>query len=149
MEYTIRKALPNDISEIIALCAEHAAYEKANYQSEGKSELLMKILFCENPQLHCLVAETGSRIIGYATFSRECSTWNADFYVHMDCLFLREEYRGYGIGEAFVKEIVAYATATKAHHIEWQTPVFNHRAIKFYHRIGAVSREKLRFTLNF
>jgi GNAT superfamily N-acetyltransferase len=67
----------------------------------------------------------------------------------MDCLFLCEAYRGFGIGEALVKEIIVYSKIVNAHHIEWQTPVFNRRAIKFYNRIGAVSKEKLRFTLTF
>ena len=66
----------------------------------------------------------------------------------MDCLFIYEAYRGHGIGEALVKEIVTFAINEKAHHIEWQTPIFNERAIKFYRRIGATSKEKLRFTLN-
>jgi hypothetical protein len=31
--------------------------------------------------------------------------------------------------------------------IQWQTPVFNKRAIKFYNRIGATGKDKVRFTL--
>lgn len=32
--------------------------------------------------------------------------------------------------------------------IQWQTPEFNKRAIKFYKRIGAVGKSKERFFLN-
>jgi RimJ/RimL family protein N-acetyltransferase len=46
-----------------------------------------------------------------------------------------------------VNKIIDFAKEANAHHIEWQTPVFNERAIKFYERIGATSKEKLRFTL--
>ncbi len=147
MQHTIRTIQKSDLDSVVALCAEHAVYEKTHYQALGKAELLARMLFCQHPQLHGLVAEIENEIIGYTTFSRECSTWNASFYVHLDCLFLKEDYRGLGIGRALIKQVLAYATQIKASHIEWQTPVFNHRAIKFYNRIGATSKEKLRFTL--
>lgn len=149
MNYIIRKATPADITDIVALCAAHAGYEKANYNPTGKAESLEKMLFCDNPQLNCLIAESNNKIIGYATFSSECSTWNAAYYTYMDCLFLYEAYRGFGIGEALVNEIILHSNKANAHHIEWQTPVFNERAIRFYNRIGAASNEKLRFTLTF
>lgn len=63
--------------------------------------------------------------------------------------FLKENFRGHGIGEAMVNKMVDYAKVVNANHIEWQTPVFNTRAIKFYNRIGATSKEKIRFTLNY
>lgn len=147
MDYNIRKATPSDIFEIINLCVAHAEYEKASYNSVGKAERLEKMLFCENPHLHCLIAESNKKIVGYATFSCECSTWNAAYYTHMDCLFLSESYRGFGIGEALVNEIIKHSIREEAHHIEWQTPIFNERSIKFYNRIGAISKEKIRFTL--
>jgi GNAT superfamily N-acetyltransferase len=66
----------------------------------------------------------------------------------MDCLFLREKNRGFGIGKTLVNEIIAFSKLHKTNHIEWQTPVFNLRAIQFYNKIGASSKEKIRFTLS-
>lgn len=37
MNYTIRNARPDDIPEIIHLCAEHSEYEQAAYSSKGKA----------------------------------------------------------------------------------------------------------------
>lgn len=148
IKYTLRKAIPSDMEEIINLCMAHAAYEQSEYQKEGKALKLSNMLFGIHAQLHCLLFEHENKIIGYSTFSKECSTWYAAYYVHMDCLFLYEEYRGNGIGKALVNEIVKFAQQENAHHIEWQTPVFNERAINFYNCIGATSKEKLRFTLN-
>jgi hypothetical protein len=31
--------------------------------------------------------------------------------------------------------------------LQWQTPVFNEKAIRFYHRMGATSKDKVRFFL--
>jgi GNAT superfamily N-acetyltransferase len=149
MNYTIRKAKESDLAEIILLCKEHATYERADYERLGKAEKLYNMLFCENPHLHCLIVECNTEIVGYAAFSKECSTWNAAYYVYMDCLFIREKFRGFGIGAALVEEIVEFSKRVNAHHIEWQTPVFNERAIKFYNRIGATGKEKMRFTLTY
>ncbi len=148
MQYKIRKAFPEDISEIIKLCTEHAAYEKADYIPEGKAEKLRSIFFTEKPNAFCLMVEMGSKIIGYATYSFEFSTWDAEYYTHMDCLYLRDEYRGFGIGAALVKEIAKTAKENHCSVMQWQTPVFNARAIKFYYKMGATSREKLRLYLN-
>lgn len=147
MNYKIRIATPADVEEIINLCAEHAAYEQADYIREGKAEKLASFLFSKVPRFHCLIVENGRAILGYATYSFEFSTWDADLYTHMDCLYLRPEYRGSGIGEALIREIEEQSRLQKTDHIQWQTPTFNVRAIKFYHRIGAFSKEKVRFYL--
>jgi ribosomal protein S18 acetylase RimI-like enzyme len=145
MHYTLRNAKPSDIEELINLCAEHAEYEKASYSREGKAEKLAAHLFSPTTTLSCLIAEQDNKILGYATYLVEYSTWDADFFVYMDCLYLREACRGFGIGEALVKKIEEQARLKNIKQIQWHTPVFNVRAIHFYRRIGADSKEKVRF----
>ncbi len=147
MNYIIRQAKPTDISEIIQLCAEHAEYEKASFSSEGKAQKLAQFFFDKNPTAYCLIAESENQIVGYATYSFEFSTWDAELYTHMDCLFLRDFARGFGIGEALIEQIKTTAKQNNCSIIQWQTPQFNERAIKFYYRIGATSKEKLRMYL--
>lgn len=118
MEYRIREAKLADIEAIINLCIAHAEYEQAEYTPHVKAEKLTKMLFCKKPKLFCLVAEKENTIIGYATYSKECSTWNAEYYVHMDCLFLHEDFRGYGIGEAMINKIINYSKSINSNYIE-------------------------------
>jgi hypothetical protein len=88
MIYKIRKAVSTDIEEIINLCGEHAEFERAEFSLANKAEKLANSLFSDNPQLFCLVVESDNRgILGYATFTKEFSTWDADFFIHLDCLF--------------------------------------------------------------
>lgn len=148
MNYSIRSAKPDDIDEIINLCAEHAEFEKAEYLSNGKAESLAKYLFAKQPRLYCLVAEDKEgEILGFTTFMPEFSTWEADFYIHMDCLFLRKHTRNQGIGEQLIRRIAAFAKEIGIRQIQWQTPTFNKRGLKFYKRIGATSKEKFRLYL--
>ena len=149
MNYQIRYAEPKDIVEIIKMCGEHAEYEKAEFSSVEKTEKLAKYMFSYNPPVFCLIAENeAGEIVGYAAFMPEFSTWDADYYVYLDCLFLRPQARNFGIGERIIKEISKFAKLKNIKQLQWHTPIFNERAIKFYRRIGATSKEKMRFYLD-
>lgn len=143
----IRLAKKEDLHQIVTLCEAHAIYEKSAYDKNGKAEELEKHLFGEQAALHCLVVEKEGQLIGYATYMKQFSTWDANFYVYMDCLFLDDRSRGFGIGEKLVIRIKEESKKMGCSLIQWQTPDFNTRAIKFYHRIGAHSKVKERFFL--
>jgi hypothetical protein len=74
---TIRPLSSDEIASLVHLCGEHAAYEKVEYAPEGKREHLRRAIAAEFPRLWCLVAEIDSRIVGYATCTRDFSTWRA------------------------------------------------------------------------
>jgi GNAT superfamily N-acetyltransferase len=91
-------------------------------------------------------AADGEALVGYATWSLECSTWRAAEHAHLDCLYLEEGSRGRGLGRALLERIAVRAAQRGATHVEWQTPDWNAGAIRFYERLGAVGRNKKRFT---
>lgn len=146
-EPTIRFAEKADLDALVHLCELHARFEQCDYEPKGKSQGLSKQLFSEVPSLHCLVVEHADQLVGYATYMRQFSTWDADFYVYMDCLFLAEASRSLGIGERLMNRIKEEARNAQCTHIQWQTPDFNVRAMKFYDRIGATSKSKERYFL--
>ena len=88
MKPIIRFAQPDDLSQIIELCALHAEYEQSDYSATGKKERLGLHLFGDTPEFNCLVVEKENELIGYATYMKQYSTWDADFYIYMDCLFM-------------------------------------------------------------
>lgn len=144
---TIRFVRPSDLDELVQLCSLHAAFEKCDYNSVGKKELLNTHLFSDRPSLYCLIAEVEGNIVGYASYMRQFSTWDATSYLYMDCLYLRENARRKGLGEDLINRIKSEAVALNCSHIQWQTPSFNVRAMKFYKRIGATSKSKERYFL--
>ncbi|MEO1715245.1 MAG: GNAT family N-acetyltransferase, partial [Bacteroidota bacterium] len=75
------------------------------------------------------------------------STWDAEYYVYLDCLYLEPQTRGQGIGTQIMEEVKAFARAEDCSVIQWQTPDFNEKAIRFYQKIGGVSKAKERFFL--
>ena len=147
MKYKIIKPQLHQVNKIIDLCSAHATYEKSEYDRTGKEEKLSKSLFSERPKLQCRVAEVKGMYIGYIVWMNQYSTWDASEYYYMDCLFLEEHYRGHGIGEALVNNMKEEAESEGIFLVQWQTPAFNERAIKFYKRIGASALSKERFFL--
>ena len=147
MRYSIRTCTRADLPRVIELCERHALYEQAPYSVENKLENLGTALFSEHPSLHCWIVEAGETVIGYATYTFDYSTWDAARFLYLDCLYLDEGYRGFGIGEEVMTRLTAVARENRCVNIQWQTPTCNERAITFYNRIGGVGKEKVRFTV--
>ncbi|MFE5485567.1 GNAT family N-acetyltransferase [Streptomyces sp. NPDC056527] len=145
----VRHALPEDLDRVAELAAEHAAYEKATPPAPGLADRLARLLFGpEPPRLRCLVAELpDGRLVGYATCAPELSTWDGAEYLHMDCLYLSAAERGLGLGPLLVDALREEARVLGLTEIQWQTPTWNEGAIRFYDRLGATSKQKLRYTL--
>ena len=148
MKYQIVKPEKDKIEKILDLCEAHATFEECEYEREDKASRLSFDIFSDDPKLYCLVAVIGEKYVGYITWMKQYSTWDAKEYLYMDCLFLDDDYRGYGIGEALVDNMKEYGKKENIDLVQWQTPDFNVRAIKFYTRIGAYSKSKERFFLH-
>ncbi len=146
--YKIRFIRQDDLEQFITLCELHAQYEKAEYSAAGKLEKLQKVFFSDSPKLFGLVVESGSELKGFATYMTQYSTWNAEEYVYLDCLFLVEEIRAKGIGKNLMTRVKQEAKRLGCTLIQWQTPDFNEGAIRFYKRLGAKSKDKKRFYWN-
>ncbi len=135
----------SDIGQLIVLCAKHAAHEQSAYDRTDKEALFKNALLADNPSLHCWIVMVKNEFAGYATFTFDFSTWDARYYLHLDCIYLEEKFRGLGIGEEIMERLVDVAKNKNCVNLQWQTPVFNESAIRFYERIGGKAHDKKRF----
>ena len=147
MEYKIRDCQPQDLDKLVLLCQKHAAYERSAYHADGKLTALHVAIFEGDKPLKCIVVEVSGEVIGYATYTFDFSTWDAAWFIHLDCLYLEDDYRSYGIGQVLMEKVKENGEARGCVNMQWQTPDFNERAIKFYQRIGGIGKNKVRFTL--
>ncbi|MGJ5892823.1 N-acetyltransferase [Streptomyces sp. V2] len=145
----VRHARPADLPTVARLAAEHAAYEKAAPPPADLARRLEGLLFGEAPaRLRCFVAGTDDgEIVGYASCAPEVSTWEGTEYLHMDCLFLRDGHRGLGLGPRLMDAVIAEARTLGLAEVQWQTPVWNAGAMRFYDRLGARGKDKVRYSL--
>lgn len=145
----IRFAKEKDIKQLVHLCKLHAEFEKSDFNSTGKEQLLSKYLFDTKDIVNCLVVKNQNTLVGYATFMKQFSTWDANFYIYLDCLYFTEKMRGKGLGTKLMQKIKEYAQEENCSMIQWQTPSFNKKAIGFYEKLGAISKSKKRFFWEF
>lgn len=141
----LRPCEVKDLPELVALCAMHAEYERVDYEKQGKQERLQKALFDRIPALYCLVVESENKVVGYASYTLDFSTWEAHFFLHLDTLYLLPSYRRMGLGKQILLCLRQIAKEKGCTQLQWQTPSFNVSAIQFYHRMGACSKAKRRF----
>jgi hypothetical protein len=68
--FLIRSVNVSELKALVELCAEHAAYEKAAFDAEGKAEKLRVAIFEEN-RLYAWVVEAENVLVGFATATLE------------------------------------------------------------------------------
>ncbi|MDH6521269.1 GNAT superfamily N-acetyltransferase [Streptomyces sp. SAI-135] len=145
----VRQAVRADLPAVAELAARHAEYERAAPPPRDLPDRLAALLFdTPAPRLRCLVAELpDGTLAGYATCAPELSTWEGREYLHMDCLFLLPGHRGLGLGVLLMDAVVAEARTLGLEEVQWQTPTWNDGAMRFYDRLGARPRQKVRYSL--
>jgi ribosomal protein S18 acetylase RimI-like enzyme len=148
MGITIRPVAADDLPQLLALCRDHAAYERLNWRDEGQAAWLAQALFDTPPRLFAWVlADDTGTLHGYMSATLDFSTWQAAPFVYMDCLYLAEAQRGQGWGRRLMRQLQQFAHQQGCTQIQWQTPPDNQGGIAFYQRIGAQALPKQRYTL--
>lgn len=145
-ELQVRAANVQDIPVLLELMNKHAHYEGSDPISDDACARFPALL-AEDGDNWVYVLVLGPRVLGYAAFNLATSTWRSKRYLHMDCLYIDESYRGEGGGMMLVKQGEELARLLGLTTMEWQTPVNNHGAIRFYERCGATAKQKLRFSM--
>jgi ribosomal protein S18 acetylase RimI-like enzyme len=148
MAAIIRRIQEKDLPELVVLCKAHAAYERSEFQENGQAERLRRAFFDPHPLLHGWVVEAGSRLVGFMTVTVDYATWTADHFLHMDCLYLDEEFRRQGLGRKLIDELKKFGRKENISLIQWQTPAHNVEGIRFYEKIGAHCKDKKRYFLD-
>ena len=142
----VREATPADAAALAPLCAEHAAHERQQYNALG--HVLRLQLALASGQLHGWLLEQDGLAVGYASVTLDFATLSGQRFAHMDCLYLAPTARGLGGGQALMRVVQAFAIDQGCTEMQWQTPDWNHDAMRFYSRLGARATAKQRFTLH-
>lgn len=148
MSVLLRRASDSDIPQIIAMMEDHARYERAQFNPEGLAPKLSEAMQGCSPRLTIFVAEVDTVLMAYCSLVKEFSSWSASEYLHMDCLFVNSKARGNSLGKQLFDHALRFARDLEVSEIQWQTPEWNHGAIRFYERLGAKHSAKRRFKLN-
>ena len=143
--YTLRAAELRDVATIVALIRELAEFEKLTHLLQVTPEKLRRHLFGERPVVEALVAELPEgavpegepRVVAYALFFTNYSTFLAQPGLYLEDLYVRPAQRGTGIGEALLTRLARLAVERECGRFEWSVLDWNTSAIRFYERMGA------------
>ena len=131
MEIEIRKATVDDIPAIFGLIQELAVFENG-LENVTNSVEQMK---AEKDFFDCYVAENNGEIIGMALYYFVYYTWVGKA-LYLDDLYVKEAYRGKGIGKKLMQKMMEVARDEKCHRMRLQVLNWNSKAIDFYRKTG-------------
>lgn len=140
MSFTIRQAEPRDAQNIGRLAQEFIDYLRSIGDTDElrfDAKAFLRDGFGANPAFSGIVAESGDEILGYLLYH---PGYDADYAIrtlHVIDLYVRERWRGRGIGQALMKRAGEICRSFGGKQLFWAVYEPNKAAINFYERLGA------------
>ena len=128
----VRSAERGDEQAIMELIHALALYEKAPEEVVNTAHDLGVHLFDEKI-CDAFVAEVDKKIIGFALFYTNYSTWKGKC-LYLEDFFVLPEFRGAGIGSQLFDAVVSLAKQRGVKRMDWQVLDWNTPALNFYEK---------------
>jgi GNAT superfamily N-acetyltransferase len=138
----IRPATPEDIPTILRLVRELAEYERALDEVHATEHDLRSSLFGPEPRVFAHVAEHEGRVVGFALWLLNYSTWLGRHGIYLEDLYVSPSARSHGYGKALLAELAKVADERGYGRVEWSVLDWNEPAIGFYKSLGAVAQDE-------
>ena len=132
----IRPATIDDVPLLLVLIRELAEFEHELDLCVIEEADLARDGFGANPDFRALIADWDGQPAGYALFFGYYSTW-AGRRLFLEDLFVREPFRGRGIGRALLASVACIAVQENCYGVQLEVLGGNERAIELYKFLGA------------
>jgi GNAT superfamily N-acetyltransferase len=136
MNLTIRPAIESDTPTILYLIKELAIYERLSDHVSCDLESLRTALF-DRQEAKVLLAEIDDKVIGFALYHYNFSTFLGKKGLYMEDIFVIESYRRHGVGKSLFMKLMEIAKSEDCGRMEWSVLDWNSPALSFYLRQGA------------
>ena len=131
-----RPATIADVPLLRRLIQELAEYERESQAVLITEDELRRDGFGPDPKFRAIIAEQNGQPAGFAFFFTSHSTWTG-CGLFLEDLFVREAFRGHGVGKALLCEVAEIARNEGHHSIRLDVVDWNESAIQFYKSLGA------------
>jgi len=132
----IRQAVVADISLLLQMIIEFATFEKLLEHVAVTEESLRRDGFGPHLRFHAMILEWDGEPVGYAMTYPFYSSF-AGPGLFLEDVYVREAFRGKGIGKAVMAEVGSMALREGYWGVRWEVLNWNQPAIDFYLRLGA------------
>lgn len=130
----VRDADGADAELLLQLIREMGSQERLAVLTN--KERLSKDGFGATPKFHAFIAQAGAQVAGYA-LAFNCYSSFRGSGLFLEDLFVRDEFRGKGVGKALMARVTDMATELGCFGIMLNVLDWNKPALKFFERAGA------------
>ena len=109
----IRPATSDDVPTIARLIRGLAEYERLSHEAVLDESKLHQHLFGRRPYAEVLLAEEEGRVVGFALFFHNFSTFLGQPGIYLEDLFVEPAHRGKGHGKALLLSLARLAVETR------------------------------------
>lgn len=135
-ELTYRKATKDDVALVVEFITLMAEYERMSDVCHATVENIGKTVFDEHAA-DVEFAVLDGKEVGFVLYYPNYSTFEAKPGIHLEELFVLEEYRGLGIGKALLQHVAQEAVRRGCARFEWVCLDWNTPSRRFYEKQGA------------
>lgn len=135
-ELTIEAAKPSDTAIILSFIKGLAKYEKMSDDVSANETKLFDSLFVKK-EAFVVIAKIKENPVGFALYYKNYSTFLGQANMFLEDIFIKEKFRGFGIGKALFNYLATTAKEEGFKRIDWYCLDWNQPSIDFYHTLGA------------
>jgi GNAT superfamily N-acetyltransferase len=133
----LRAAVPGDAALIADFVRELAAFEKLSHEVAANEAMLGAALFAQTPRVFCMIADYDGTPAGFLLWFYTFSTFRGRHGIWVEDLYVREQFRGKGVGAALLTALARRCVDEDLGRLEWSVLDWNKNAIAFYESSGA------------
>lgn len=133
-----QKTKIEDIKNILYFIKELVKYKKVPNEVTATENSL----FGEKKTAEAIVCRLNKKLIEFAVYFYNYSTWLGKKDLYLEDLYVEPEYRKMSVGKALFNYIITIASKNKYTRLEWKVLDWNKPAIDFYESIGAKAQNE-------
>ena len=133
----IRPATERDVPLVLQFIRDLAHYERLLDEVVATEESLTETLFGARPYAEVSLGSLADTPAAFALYFHNYSTFLGRPGIYLEDLYVREEFRGRGLGRAMLRHLARLAVERGCGRLEWAVLDWNEPAINFYKRLGA------------
>jgi GNAT superfamily N-acetyltransferase len=138
---SIRRATPEDVTDITDMIHGLAEFERAPDQCTVTESQVLAALFADSPTVFGHVAEVDGEIAAMALWFLSFSTWDGVAGIYLEDLFVRPGFRRRGLARALLAALAAECVGNGYTRLSWAVLNWNSDAIALYDGVGAAPQQ--------